>query len=60
MLDLDAVDFAKGGGLVPAIVQDVATRRVLTLAYMNREAAEKTLATGLVTFWSRSRRALWT
>ncbi|NNF58099.1 MAG: bifunctional phosphoribosyl-AMP cyclohydrolase/phosphoribosyl-ATP diphosphatase HisIE [Rhodothermaceae bacterium] len=57
---LDQIDFAKGDGLVPAIVQDAATRRVLMLGYMNREAAEQTQATGLVTFWSRSRDALWT
>lgn len=58
--DLDRLDFAKGGGLVPAIVQDADTRRVLMLGYMNRSAAERTLATGVVTFWSRSRDALWT
>lgn len=58
--DLDRLDFAKSDGLIPAIVQDADTRRVLMLGYMNREAAEQTLATGLVTFWSRSRDALWT
>ena len=47
-------------GLVPAIIQDNATRNVLMLGYMNREAFEKTLATGKVTFWSRSRNCLWT
>ena len=46
-------------GLIPAIVQDVATGRVLMLAYMNREALERTLATGLVHYWSRSRAKLW-
>jgi phosphoribosyl-ATP pyrophosphohydrolase/phosphoribosyl-AMP cyclohydrolase len=46
-------------GLIPAIVQDVATGRVLMLAYMNREALERTLATGLVHYWSRSRAQLW-
>ncbi len=46
-------------GLIPAIVQDVATGRVLMLAYMNREALERTLATGLVHYWSRSRVQLW-
>ncbi len=60
MLDLDTIRFSNGDGLVPAVVQDAATRRVLMLAYMNREAVEKTRATGLVTFWSRSRGALWT
>ncbi|MEM1042861.1 MAG: bifunctional phosphoribosyl-AMP cyclohydrolase/phosphoribosyl-ATP diphosphatase HisIE [Bacteroidota bacterium] len=58
--DLDRLDFAKGDGLVPAIVQDAATRRVLMLGYMDRTAAQQTLATGLVTFWSRSRETLWT
>ena len=46
-------------GLVPAIIQDNTTRNVLMLGYMNREAYEKTLATGKVTFWSRSRNCLW-
>ena len=47
-------------GLVPAIIQDNTTRNVLMLGYMNREAYEKTLATGKVIFWSRSRNCLWT
>lgn len=47
-------------GLVPAIVQDYHTRAVLMLAYMNRESLQKTLDTGLATFWSRSRKELWT
>ncbi len=59
MIDVNKVDFEKGGGLVPAIVQDAATRQVLMLGYMNREALEHTLATGGVTFWSRSRQSLW-
>jgi phosphoribosyl-AMP cyclohydrolase / phosphoribosyl-ATP pyrophosphohydrolase len=46
-------------GLIPAIVQDIATGQVLMLAYMNREALEQTLATGLVHYWSRSRAKLW-
>ena len=46
-------------GLIPAIVQDVATGRVLMLAYMNREALERTLTTRLVHYWSRSRAQLW-
>ena len=54
------IDFEKGGGLVPAIIQDANTRQVLMLGYMNKEALEKTLATGLVTFYSRSRQTLWT
>ena len=46
--------------LLPVIVQDSTTLKVLMLGYMNREAFEKTAATGLVTFWSRSRQCLWT
>ena len=46
-------------GLVPAIAQDSKSGAVLMLAWMNREALEKTLATGAVTYWSRSRRSLW-
>ena len=54
------IDFEKMGGLVPAIVQDADTRQVLMLGYMNPEAYEKTMETGKVTFWSRSRQTLWT
>ncbi len=54
------IDFQKAGGLVPAIVQDATTLRVLMLGYMNEEAYNKTIETKLVTFWSRSRKALWT
>ena len=54
------IDFAKGDGLVPAIIQDADTQKVLMLGYMNKEAYEKTLATGHVTFYSRSRHCLWT
>ncbi len=54
------VDFAKGNGLVPAIVQDAVTRRVLMLGYMNEEAFTMTQERGLVTFYSRSRQKLWT
>jgi phosphoribosyl-AMP cyclohydrolase len=46
-------------GLVPVVVQDADTGEVLILAYMNAEALRRTLETGLVTFWSRSRRQLW-
>lgn len=46
-------------GLVPAVVQDVASGRVLMLGWMNRQALEATLSGGRVTFWSRSRRQLW-
>ena len=54
------IDFAKGGGLVPAVVQDAVTRRVLMLGYMNEEAYKLTLDRGLVTFFSRSRNRIWT
>ena len=49
-----------GDGLLPVIVQDAVTLKVLMLGYMNKEAYEKTVDTGNVTFWSRSRKALWT
>lgn len=54
------IDFEKSGGLVPAIIQEADTKTVLMLGYMNKEAYEKTVATGLVTFYSRSRKCLWT
>ncbi len=55
------IDFDKmGNGLVPAIIQDATTRNVLMLGFMNREAYDKTIATGHVTFWSRTRNCLWT
>lgn len=54
------IDFEKMGGLVPAIIQDAKTRNVLMLGFMNQEAYEKTLQTGHVTFWSRTRQTLWT
>ena len=53
------LDFSKGDGLLPAIVQDHGTGKVLMLAYLNRESWEKTLETGDAHFWSRSRRELW-
>ncbi len=56
----ESPDFNKGDGLVPAIIQDADTRQVLMLGYMNREAYDKTLAEGRVTFFSRSRQCLWT
>ena len=54
------IDFEKGGGLVPAIVQDADTLQVLMLGYMNAASVAKTQETGLVTFYSRSRETLWT
>lgn len=56
---LDA-DWDKGGGLLPAIIQDSRTSQILMLGYMNREAAQATLDTGHVTFFSRSKQRLWT
>jgi phosphoribosyl-AMP cyclohydrolase len=55
---LDAVNWS-ADGLVPAIAQDAASGKVLTLAWMNREALARTAATGEAHYWSRSRRALW-
>jgi len=54
------IDFNKMRGLAPAIVQDAASGEVLMLGFMNREALEKTLASGFVTFFSRTRNQLWT
>ena len=54
------IDFEKMMGLAPAIVQDAATGEVLMLGFMNRAAYDKTLATGYVTFYSRTRNELWT
>jgi phosphoribosyl-AMP cyclohydrolase len=52
--------FGKQDGLIAAVVQDYTSNRVLMVGYMNQEALDKTLATGLVTFYSRSRQKLWT
>lgn len=57
---VDALDWDKGGGLLPAIVQDAHTLRVLMLGYMDRAAFEMTVATRRVTFFSRSKDRLWT
>ncbi|MCF6243167.1 MAG: bifunctional phosphoribosyl-AMP cyclohydrolase/phosphoribosyl-ATP diphosphatase HisIE [Bacteroidales bacterium] len=54
------VDFEKQNGLVPAIIQDYRTRKVLMLGYMNEEALKKTQESGKVTFYSRSHNTLWT
>ena len=54
------IDFAKMTGLVPAIVQDASSGEVLMLGFVNREAFERTLRTGYVTFFSRTRSQLWT
>lgn len=57
--DLSFIDFKKGGGLIPAIVQDVETGEVLMLAYMDNEALKRTLTTGRTWFYSRSRNEYW-
>ncbi len=54
------LDFAKTGGMIPAVVQDHLTGRVLMVGFMNEEAFRKTVETGLTTFYSRSRNKLWT
>jgi len=53
------IDFNKGNGLIPVIIQDALTHEVLMLGYMNRESWQKTLETKRVSFWSRSRKKLW-
>ena len=59
--DIKSLDFSKSAdGLLPAIVQDAATRHVLMLGYMNLEALEKSNTEGVVTFFSRSKQRLWT
>lgn len=58
-MNIDELDFSNLGGLIPAVVQHAGTGAVLMVGYMNRAAVEETLRTGLVTFWSRSRRTLW-
>lgn len=54
------IDFEKRGGLIPAVVQNVADGRILMLAYVNPEALKITLEKGMATFWSTSRNELWT
>ena len=54
------IDFEKGNGLVPAIIQDAKTNKVLMLGYMNQEALDLTLKTKKVTFYSRTRQCIWT
>jgi phosphoribosyl-AMP cyclohydrolase len=53
------IDFKKGDGLIPVIIQDASTNEVLMLGYMNRKAWKKTLETKKASFWSRSRKKLW-
>jgi phosphoribosyl-ATP pyrophosphohydrolase/phosphoribosyl-AMP cyclohydrolase len=58
MLNIDELKF-NGHGLIPAIVTDASTKKVLTLAYMNRESLEISMREGRTCFWSRSRKELW-
>ncbi|WP_129779937.1 bifunctional phosphoribosyl-AMP cyclohydrolase/phosphoribosyl-ATP diphosphatase HisIE [Peristeroidobacter soli] len=57
---IESFDWSKGDGLLPAVVQDATTGKVLMLGYMNREALRKTLGEKRVTFYSRSKQRLWT
>ena len=57
---MEGLDFSKGDGLIPAIIQDEATNKVLMLGFMNEEALSKTRAEGKVTFFSRTKNRLWT
>jgi phosphoribosyl-AMP cyclohydrolase len=56
---LKKLDFKKGNGLIPVVVQDDTSKKMLMLAYANEEALEKTLKTGYAHYWSRSRQKLW-
>jgi phosphoribosyl-AMP cyclohydrolase len=53
------IDFKKGKGLIPVVIQDASTNEVLMLGYMNRESWKKTLGTKKASFWSRSRKKIW-
>ena len=59
MTDTIKIDFAKTEGLVPGIVQDAGTGEMLMLGFLNEESYRRTLESGFVTFWSRSRSKLW-
>jgi len=56
---IDGIDFEKGGGIVPVIVQDSKSKDVLMLAYANKEALSLSFSTGMAHYWSRSRASLW-
>ncbi len=58
--DIETLDWNKNAGLIPAVIEDAVSGRVLMLAYMNRESLQKTLETKRVTFFSRSKGRLWT
>jgi phosphoribosyl-AMP cyclohydrolase / phosphoribosyl-ATP pyrophosphohydrolase len=59
-MEISNIDFEKVNGLVPAIVQDSVTNKVLMLGYMNKEAIDQTISSGKVTFFSRTKQRLWT
>jgi len=59
-MDISKLDFEKTNGLIPAIIQDAQTQKVLMLGYVNDEALEKTIADNVVTFFSRTKNRLWT
>jgi phosphoribosyl-AMP cyclohydrolase len=59
LMPMHNIDFAKGEGMVPVIIQDYRSREVLMMGYMNHEAWQRTLKTGKVHYYSRSRRKLW-
>jgi phosphoribosyl-AMP cyclohydrolase len=56
---VEKLDWKKGNGLIPVVVQDSESKSVLMMAYANKEALEKTLSTGYAHYWSRSRQRLW-
>ncbi len=58
-ISVKSIDFAKGDGLVPVVVQEARTGKVLMVAYANRQAVEATLKTRFAHYWSRSRSKLW-
>jgi phosphoribosyl-AMP cyclohydrolase / phosphoribosyl-ATP pyrophosphohydrolase len=58
-LDIDSLDFSKGDGLLPGVVQDAGTGTVLMLGYLSRESLQETIRRGRVVFFSRSRQQLW-
>jgi len=59
IVKIEDLDFVKGNGMIPVIVQEVHSKEVLMLAYTNAEALKKTLETGYAHYWSRSRQKLW-
>jgi phosphoribosyl-AMP cyclohydrolase len=57
--EMISIDFAKAGGMVAGIVQDAKSNEVLMLGFLNEESYHRTIETGFVTFWSRTRSKLW-